>query len=108
MSRRHRRLQDRRRLTGLSQTELAEMLGTNQGVISRLENYGPKTDRETRLADEIDDLLPPLPPRKGEVTNAQLQELTGWLDQRIQESDGLRKTVAIEMRSRLREIGVPA
>lgn len=102
---RHRDFRARRRLAGVSQTVLAEMLGTHQGTISAIECYGPRNERECELAREIDGLLPSLPaPEQRNPTDAEIAAIRAWLDKRIEESEpgSVRQYVALEARSRLR------
>jgi transcriptional regulator with XRE-family HTH domain len=57
----------RRQAKGLSQRELAELVGTTQSAIARLERGGrpPRIDTLLRIADALDcDLLVELRPRK--------------------------------------------
>jgi transcriptional regulator with XRE-family HTH domain len=57
---------DRRQALGLSQRELAELTGTTQSAIARLEAGGrpPRIDTLLRIADALDcDLLVELKPR---------------------------------------------
>jgi transcriptional regulator with XRE-family HTH domain len=57
----------RRQAKGLSQRELAELVGTTQSAIARLERGGrpPRIDTLLRIADALDcDLLVDLRPRK--------------------------------------------
>jgi transcriptional regulator with XRE-family HTH domain len=57
----------RRQAMGLSQRELAELVGTTQSAIARLERGGrpPRIDTLLRIADALDcDLLVDLRPRK--------------------------------------------
>jgi transcriptional regulator with XRE-family HTH domain len=59
---------ERRRGRGLSQTELAELVGTTQSAIARLESGGrpPRIDTLLRIADALDcDLAVELRPRTG-------------------------------------------
>jgi predicted transcriptional regulator len=59
---------ERRRARGLSQTELAELVGTTQSAIARLESGGrpPRIDTLLRIADALDcDLAVELRPRAG-------------------------------------------
>lgn len=58
---------DRRQAKGLSQRELAEMVGTTQSAIARLERGGrpPRIDTLLRIADALDcDLVVDLRPRQ--------------------------------------------
>ena len=62
----------RRKELGLSQTELAELTGTTQSAIARLESGGrpPRIDTLLRIAEALDcelivDLRPRTQPRKG-------------------------------------------
>lgn len=60
------RLVDRRLELGLSQTELAELVGTTQSAIARLEAGGrpPRIDTLLRIADALDcELVVELRPR---------------------------------------------
>jgi predicted transcriptional regulator len=57
---------DRRQALGLSQRELAELTGTTQSAIARLEAGGrpPRIDTLLRIADALDcDLMVELKPR---------------------------------------------
>ena len=57
---------DRRRARGLSQAELASLVGTTQSAIARLESGGrpPRIDTLLRIADALDcDLAVDLRPR---------------------------------------------
>ncbi len=57
----------RRQARGLSQRELAEIVGTTQSAIARLERGGrpPRIDTLLRIADALDcDLVVDLAPRK--------------------------------------------
>jgi predicted transcriptional regulator len=59
---------DRRKGLELSQAELAELVGTTQSAIARLESGGrpPRIDTLLRIADALDcDLLVDLKPREG-------------------------------------------
>jgi DNA-binding XRE family transcriptional regulator len=59
---------DRRKELELSQAELAELVGTTQSAIARLESGGrpPRIDTLLRIADALDcDLLVDLRPRTG-------------------------------------------
>ena len=59
---------DRRAALGLSQRELAELTGTTQSAIARLEAGGrpPRIDTLLRIADALDcDLVVELQPRAG-------------------------------------------
>ena len=58
---------ERRQQTGLSQRELAEIVGTTQSAIARLERGGrpPRIDTLLRIADALDcELVVELEPRK--------------------------------------------
>ena len=58
---------ERRQARGLSQRELAELVGTTQSAIARLERGGrpPRIDTLLRIADALDcDLVVELKPRK--------------------------------------------
>jgi transcriptional regulator with XRE-family HTH domain len=58
---------DRRQAKGLSQRELAEIVGTTQSAIARLERGGrpPRIDTLLRIADALDcDLVVDLRPRQ--------------------------------------------
>jgi transcriptional regulator with XRE-family HTH domain len=58
---------DRRQAQGLSQRELAELVGTTQSAIARLERGGrpPRIDTLLRIADALDcDLVVELRPRR--------------------------------------------
>jgi predicted transcriptional regulator len=58
----------RRQARGLSQRELAELVGTTQSAIARLERGGrpPRIDTLLRIADALDcDLVVDLKPRRG-------------------------------------------
>jgi transcriptional regulator with XRE-family HTH domain len=58
---------DRRQAQGLSQRELAELVGTTQSAIARLERGGrpPRIDTLLRIADALDcDLVVDLKPRR--------------------------------------------
>ena len=58
---------DRRQAKGLSQRELAELVGTTQSAIARLEAGGrpPRIDTLLRIADALDcDLVVDLQPRR--------------------------------------------
>ena len=58
---------ERRQEKGLSQRELAELVGTTQSAIARLERGGrpPRIDTLLRIADALDcDLVVELEPRK--------------------------------------------
>ena len=60
------RVADRRQELGLSQRELAELTGTTQSAIARLEAGGrpPRIDTLLRIADALDcDLVVELTPR---------------------------------------------
>jgi transcriptional regulator with XRE-family HTH domain len=62
------RVAERRAEMGLSQRELAEMVGTTQSAIARLERGGrpPRIDTLLNIADALDcDLLVELRPRRG-------------------------------------------
>jgi transcriptional regulator with XRE-family HTH domain len=59
---------DRRQAKGLSQRELAELVGTTQSAIARLERGGrpPRIDTLLRIADALQcDLVVELAPRDG-------------------------------------------
>jgi predicted transcriptional regulator len=59
---------DRRNAVGLSQRELAELTGTTQSAIARLERGGrpPRIDTLLRIAEALDcQLVVELRPRKG-------------------------------------------
>ena len=59
---------ERRQAKGLSQRELAELVGTTQSAIARLERGGrpPRIDTLLRIADALDcDLHVTLTPREG-------------------------------------------
>ena len=59
---------ERRQELGLSQRELAELVGTTQSAIARLERGGrpPRIDTLLRIADALDcDLTVELHPRSG-------------------------------------------
>jgi transcriptional regulator with XRE-family HTH domain len=59
---------ERRRALGLSQTELADLVGTTQSAIARLESGGrpPRIDTLLRIAEALDcDLAVELRPRRG-------------------------------------------
>jgi predicted transcriptional regulator len=59
---------ERRQARGLSQRELAELVGTTQSAIARLERGGrpPRIDTLLRIADALDcDLVVDLKPRRG-------------------------------------------
>ena len=62
---RGRGLKARREHAGVTQTELAQMLGTHQTVISKIENNRPLSDNDRQRREEMDDLLPALPERVG-------------------------------------------
>jgi transcriptional regulator with XRE-family HTH domain len=58
---------DRRQELGLSQRQLAELVGTTQSAIARLERGGrpPRIDTLLRIADALDcDLVVDLKPRR--------------------------------------------
>jgi transcriptional regulator with XRE-family HTH domain len=58
---------DRRQAKGMSQRELAEIVGTTQSAIARLERGGrpPRIDTLLRIADALDcDLVVDLRPRQ--------------------------------------------
>ena len=58
---------ERRLASGLSQRELAELVGTTQSAIARLERGGrpPRIDTLLRIADALDcDLVVELKPRR--------------------------------------------
>ena len=58
---------ERRQASGLSQRELAELVGTTQSAIARLERGGrpPRIDTLLRIADALDcDLVVELKPRR--------------------------------------------
>jgi transcriptional regulator with XRE-family HTH domain len=58
---------DRRQAKGLSQRELAEIVGTTQSAIARLERGGrpPRIDTLLRIADALDcELVVELKPRR--------------------------------------------
>jgi transcriptional regulator with XRE-family HTH domain len=58
---------DRRQAKGLSQRELAELVGTTQSAIARLERGGrpPRIDTLLRIADALDcELVVELRPRR--------------------------------------------
>ena len=58
---------ERRQARGLSQRELAELVGTTQSAIARLERGGrpPRIDTLLRIADALDcDLVVELKPRR--------------------------------------------
>lgn len=58
---------DRRQAKGLSQRELAELVGTTQSAIARLERGGrpPRIDTLLRIADALDcELVVDLKPRR--------------------------------------------
>ena len=58
---------ERRQARGLSQRELAELVGTTQSAIARLERGGrpPRIDTLLRIADALDcDLVVDLKPRR--------------------------------------------
>jgi transcriptional regulator with XRE-family HTH domain len=58
---------ERRQARGLSQRELAELVGTTQSAIARLERGGrpPRIDTLLRIADALEcDLVVDLKPRK--------------------------------------------
>jgi predicted transcriptional regulator len=58
---------ERRQARGLSQRELAELVGTTQSAIARLERGGrpPRIDTLLRIADALDcDLVVDLRPRR--------------------------------------------
>ena len=60
------RVADRRRELGLSQAQLAELTGTTQSAVARLESGGrpPRIDTLLRIADALDcDLAVELRPR---------------------------------------------
>ena len=66
------RVTERRKELGLSQAELAELTGTTQSAIARLEAGGrpPRIDTLLRIAEALDcelivDLRPRTQPRKG-------------------------------------------
>ena len=62
------RVADRRATMGLSQRELAELCGTTQSAIARLERGGrpPRIDTLLRIADALQcDLVVELAPRDG-------------------------------------------
>ena len=59
---------ERRQAKGLSQRELAELVGTTQSAIARLERGGrpPRIDTLLRIADALDcELVVDLRPRRG-------------------------------------------
>jgi transcriptional regulator with XRE-family HTH domain len=59
---------ERRQEKGLSQRELAELVGTTQSAIARLERGGrpPRIDTLLRIADALEcDLVVDLRPRRG-------------------------------------------
>jgi transcriptional regulator with XRE-family HTH domain len=59
---------EQRQAKGLSQRELAEMVGTTQSAIARLERGGrpPRIDTLLRIADALDcELVVDLKPRQG-------------------------------------------
>ena len=59
---------ERRRALGLSQTALADLVGTTQSAIARLESGGrpPRIDTLLRIAEALDcDLAVELRPRRG-------------------------------------------
>jgi transcriptional regulator with XRE-family HTH domain len=59
---------ERRRALGLSQTDLADLVGTTQSAIARLESGGrpPRIDTLLRIAEALDcDLAVELRPRRG-------------------------------------------
>ena len=59
---------ERRQANGLSQRELAELVGTTQSAIARLERGGrpPRIDTLLRIADALDcELVVDLRPRRG-------------------------------------------
>jgi transcriptional regulator with XRE-family HTH domain len=61
------RVAERRQEKGLSQRELAELVGTTQSAIARLERGGrpPRIDTLLRIADALDcDLVVDLRPRR--------------------------------------------
>ncbi|MGH2921657.1 MAG: helix-turn-helix domain-containing protein [Gaiellaceae bacterium] len=66
------RVADRRKQLGLSQADLADLTGTTQSAIARLETGGrpPRIDTLLRIAEALDcelvvDLRPRTEPRKG-------------------------------------------
>jgi transcriptional regulator with XRE-family HTH domain len=61
------RVADRRAVMGLSQRQLAELVGTTQSAIARLERGGrpPRIDTLLRIADALEcDLVVELTPRE--------------------------------------------
>ncbi len=64
------KVSDRRQALALSQRELAELTGTTQSAIARLEAGGrpPRIDTLLRIADALDcELVVDLEPREGQV-----------------------------------------
>ncbi len=62
------RVAERRQAQGMSQRELAQLVGTTQSAIARLERGGrpPRIDTLLRIADALDcDLVVELRPRDG-------------------------------------------
>lgn len=96
----------RRKQTGVSQTELAQMLGTHQTVISRIENGHRPTQRDRAIMREMDDLLPELPPPgAGEPVTAEQREqvkrfIEAWAASEPENAP--RQAVALEMLGRLK------
>ena len=102
---RGRDLARRRRLAGVSQTELAEMLGTHQSVISWIENNRPLNEHNKRIAREMLDLLPSLPEHEGEPPTVKQQAevkrfIQCWAE--AEPENAVRQAVAIEMIGKLR------
>jgi transcriptional regulator with XRE-family HTH domain len=61
------KVSERRQAVGLSQRELAELVGTTQSAIARLERGGrpPRIDTLLRIADALEcDLVVDLKPRR--------------------------------------------
>ena len=101
-----RELRQRRLLAGVSQTELAEMLGTQQSVISWIENNRPLTDSYRRLVREIHDLLPSLPAHEGAPTTPEQQaEVKAFIERwaEAEPENAVRRAVAVDMIGKLKK-----
>lgn len=100
-----RELRQRRMNARVSQSEVAEMLGTYQTIISRLENHPPRSPSERLLVRELDELLPPTPcPQHATVTPKRRQEIEQHIREwAAQEPENVaRQIVALDMLGRLK------